>query len=173
MSICLLKRTATYLEFLLTIYRTIVSLCTQDSEKHRREEMIPYAKFNQPRNTDRMAFFTNLPSDVQTFLCTGITDLRKSIDGLSGIVENEYGLNPYSKSMYFFCGNNANMLKALFYDGFAFVMLIIHSVENEFQWPEEKGEMWKVSRMTLIEMLEGKKIEKEAALRIFPQIVEH
>lgn len=132
--------------------------------------MIAYARINQPRNMDIMSMFTNLPSDIQTFLCTGQTDLRKSIDGLSSIVDIEFGLNPLSKSMYLFCGHKSTVLKALYYDGFAFVMLVIRSDETRFIWPRKDREMWKISRMTLINLFEGHKIGKEDALRVFPTL---
>ena len=32
------------------------------------------------------------------------TDLRKSIDGLVGLVKGQFGLDPFSNSLFLFCG---------------------------------------------------------------------
>lgn len=132
--------------------------------------MISYAKLHQPHNTDTWSFFTHLPSDMQTFLCTGNTDLRKSIDGLSMIVEKEFGLNPYSKSMYLFCGERTNLLKGLYFDGFAFVELTVRSDNIKFKWPQQDREMWKISRNIMIQLLNGNSVQKEDALRVFKRL---
>ncbi|MCE2137597.1 IS66 family insertion sequence element accessory protein TnpB, partial [Streptococcus thermophilus] len=40
----------------------------------------------------------------QIYLVCGKTDLRKGIDGLAGIVQEQYDLDPYSQALYLFCG---------------------------------------------------------------------
>lgn len=134
--------------------------------------MIAYAKIHQPRNMDSMSMFASLPTDIQTFLCTGYTDLRKSIDGLSMIVDERFGLNPFSKSLYLFCGQRSTVVKGLYFDGFAFVMLIIRSEETKFKWPRQDHEMWKISRNTMFNLLSGNSVQKEDALRVFQQLPE-
>ena len=42
------------------------------------------------------------------FLVTGYTDMRKSIDGLMAIVRDTYELDPYSNSLFLFCGYTVN-----------------------------------------------------------------
>ncbi|WP_375377925.1 IS66 family insertion sequence element accessory protein TnpB, partial [Paenibacillus sp. MZ04-78.2] len=36
------------------------------------------------------------------YLAVGATDLRKSIDGLAALVQESYGLNPFSPSLFVF-----------------------------------------------------------------------
>lgn len=50
------------------------------------------------------------------YLVTGFTDMRKSIDGLFAVVKDTYGLDPYSNSLFLFCGRRADRLKALVHD---------------------------------------------------------
>ena len=57
------------------------------------------------------------------YLVTGFTDMRKSIDGLFAIVKDTYGLDPYSNSLFLFCGRRADRLKALVHDKDGFVLL--------------------------------------------------
>ena len=47
------------------------------------------------------------------FLVTGYTDMRKSIDGLMAIVRDTYELDPYSNSLFLFCGRRCDQIKAL------------------------------------------------------------
>jgi transposase len=43
-------------------------------------------------------------SGVQhVYLASGSTDLRKSIDGLAAIVQEGFGLNPFSPCLFVFC----------------------------------------------------------------------
>lgn len=47
----------------------------------------------------------------QIYLVCGKTDLRKGIDGLTGIVQEQYALAPYSKALYLFCGTGKDRFK--------------------------------------------------------------
>lgn len=49
----------------------------------------------------------------QIFLVCGKTDLRKGIDGLADIVQQEFDLDPYQKSLFLFCGTRKDRFKAL------------------------------------------------------------
>ncbi|WP_416389194.1 IS66 family insertion sequence element accessory protein TnpB [Mediterraneibacter glycyrrhizinilyticus] len=50
------------------------------------------------------------------FLVTGYTDMRKSIDGLMAIVRDIYELDPYSNSLFLFCGRRCDRIKALHFE---------------------------------------------------------
>jgi transposase len=41
---------------------------------------------------------------AQVYLVCGRTDLRRGIDGLAGIVQEQYELDPYCQNLYLFCG---------------------------------------------------------------------
>ncbi|MBE6105097.1 IS66 family insertion sequence element accessory protein TnpB, partial [Anaerovibrio lipolyticus] len=48
------------------------------------------------------------------FLACGHTDMRKSIDGLAAIVQQNFKLAPFSKDVFMFCGRRKDRIKALF-----------------------------------------------------------
>ena len=55
-----------------------------------------------------------MSSEYSIYLYRERVDLRKGISGLSGIVRNAMGLNPYtSKSIYVFSGRNPRIKKVL------------------------------------------------------------
>ncbi|BAW85843.1 IS66 family insertion sequence element accessory protein TnpB [Limosilactobacillus fermentum] len=41
---------------------------------------------------------------AQVYLVCGHTDLRRGIDGLAGIVQEQYELDPYCQNLYLFWG---------------------------------------------------------------------
>ena len=42
--------------------------------------------------------------------------MRKSIDGLMAIVRDTYELDPYSNSLFLFCGRRCDRIKALHFE---------------------------------------------------------
>ena len=41
------------------------------------------------------------------YIAAGYTDMRKQIDGLSAIVQHHFNLDPFSNSVFLFCGRNS------------------------------------------------------------------
>ncbi|MCQ2507139.1 MAG: IS66 family insertion sequence element accessory protein TnpB [Lachnospiraceae bacterium] len=75
------------------------------------------------------------------YICTGVTDLRKGIDGLAAIVKYRFELDPYDvNTIFLFCGRRNDRIKALIWegDGFALVYKRLHS--GAFDWPRSEQE---------------------------------
>ena len=49
----------------------------------------------------------------RVFLATGFTDLRRGIDGLAAIVQQQFELDPFTNTLFLFCGRRRNRIKAL------------------------------------------------------------
>ena len=47
------------------------------------------------------------------YIACGYTDMRKSIDGLAVIVQEQFHLDPFSKSLFLFCGKRRDRIKWL------------------------------------------------------------
>ena len=47
------------------------------------------------------------------YLVTGYTDLRRGIDGLARIVQGNLSLDPFSRSLFLFCGRRCDRIKGL------------------------------------------------------------
>ena len=55
------------------------------------------------------------------FLRTSPTDMRKSFDGLTGLVRGTFGSDPTDGSLFLFVNKRRDRIKALWWDGDGFV----------------------------------------------------
>lgn len=62
----------------------------------------------------------SVPASVSIFLHTQPTDMRKGIDGLSGIVRQEFAADPTNGSLFLFVNRRRDRLKILHWDGTGF-----------------------------------------------------
>ena len=51
------------------------------------------------------------------YIACGYTDMRKSIDGLAAIVQQNFKLDPFSNSLFLFCGRSSTKMKVLYWEG--------------------------------------------------------
>ena len=61
--------------------------------------------------------------------------MRKSIDGLSIIVENSFKLDPFDESLFVFCNRNRDRIKILNWDGDGFWLYFKRLEKGHFKWP--------------------------------------
>lgn len=71
------------------------------------------------------------------FLAAGATDMRKSFNGLSGLVRSRLAGDPLSGDLFVFCNGSKNRLKILFYDSTGLWVLAKRLERGTFAWPEE------------------------------------
>lgn len=80
-------------------------------------------------------------SKVDTiYLATGYTDMRRSIDGLATIAQQNFHLDPCSNSLFLFCGRSASKIKALYWKGDGFILLYKRLENRRFNWPRNERE---------------------------------
>ena len=74
------------------------------------------------------------------YLATGYTDLRKGIDGLAGIVQEQFQLDAFSDALFLFCGRRNDRIKGLYWDSNGFIMLYKRLESGSFRWPRTTQE---------------------------------
>ena len=57
------------------------------------------------------------------YIVCGYTDMRKAIDGLAAIVQQNFKLDVFSGSQFLFCGKRCDRIKALLWEEDGFVLL--------------------------------------------------
>lgn len=95
------------------------------------------------------------------YIRTGYTDLRLGIDGLSAVIREDLGRNPFEENtLYLFCGRRTDRIKGLVYEGDGFLLLYKRIAIGHFQWPRHEEEAKELSKETLSLLLEGFSVEK-------------
>ena len=98
--------------------------------------------------------------DKAVYLACGHTDMRKSINGLSAIVESSFKLNPFGGELFVFCNRNRDRLKILEWDGDGFWLYFKRLEKGRFRWPGEGGDtVMTLTSEELSILLGGAKIE--------------
>ena len=85
------------------------------------------------------------PNDIRIYIACGKTDMRKSIDGLSAIVSQNFNLNPFENALFLFCGGKRDRIKALLWEGDGFLLLYKRLEGGVFQWPRTTEEVREIT----------------------------
>jgi len=106
----------------------------------------------------------------RVYLACGQTDMRKSIDGLSGIVQNGFSLDPFSRSLFVFCNRKRDRVKILEWDGDGFWVYFKRLEKGHFRWPAPGEEATiNLSGEELAILLGGARVEQKIKRNILPQ----
>lgn len=95
------------------------------------------------------------PSKLKIFIRPGITDMRKSWNGLYSLVKNEMKKEPLSPSIFVFCGRSGKLLKILYWDGNGFCIWQKKLEEGKFYFPVDSTKEIELSARELKWLLSG------------------
>jgi transposase len=73
--------------------------------------------------------------EVDVYLCREFVDMRKSINGLSILVEQALGLDPFARRLFVFCNRKRDKLKILYWERTGFVLWYKRLEKDRFAWP--------------------------------------
>lgn len=74
-------------------------------------------------------------SRIALYVRPGSTDMRKQINGLALIAEQQINGEPLSGALYLFCNREQRILKALCWDRTGFTMWTTRLERDRFSWP--------------------------------------
>jgi len=95
------------------------------------------------------------PSKARIFIRPGYTDLRKALNGLSVMAEQQMAGEPFSGNIYLFCNRERKLLKALWWDRNGFWLSQKRLEKDKFPWPETEEEARELSAEELSMLLKG------------------
>ena len=100
------------------------------------------------------------------FIVCGCTDMRKSIDGLCAIIQDTLRMDPYSNSLYLFCGRRRDRIKALLYEKDGFVLLYKRLTgTGGYRWPRNQTEVRNLTWRELEWLMQGLEIDQPKAIK--------
>lgn len=104
------------------------------------------------------------------YIRCGYTDMRKQLNGLLDIIQYNFKLDPYSNSLFLFCGKRADRIKAVHYEGDGFCLLYKRYENGRLQWPRTGEEAKQISDQQLRWLLEGLNPEQDFLGSIFMEL---
>lgn len=93
--------------------------------------------------------------DAKVFIYSKAVDMRKSINGLSVIVSNEFNMNPTEPGIFLFWNKNKDKLKALYWHINGFCLFYKRLEKSKFKIPDMKSSIFSVTTKELRWLLEG------------------
>ena len=92
---------------------------------------------------------------TRVYIARGATDMRKSINGLSLLVEEPFELDLFSGSLFAFCNRKRNIVKILYWPGNGFALWMKRLEVDRFCWPDSEQEVMAVTQTALAWLLNG------------------
>lgn len=97
---------------------------------------------------------------IQVYLALGHTDMRKSINGLSILVEGNLSLDPFSGHLFVFTNRRRNIIKALYWDRNGFCLWQKRLERDRFRWPEPSDGVVEIEGREFFWLIEGLDIKR-------------
>jgi len=105
-------------------------------------------------------------NNYNVYLACGVTDLRKSIDGLSILVQEVFELDLFSKCLFVFCNRKKDKIKILQWDNNGFWLYYKRLEKGTFKWPSSaQSETLNVDERQLRWLLDGLTLVQSEAYR--------
>jgi transposase len=104
-----------------------------------------------------------LTATARIYLYRCPCDMRKSFDGLCGLVRSSMEADPLSGSFFIFINRRRNLLKCLYWDRDGFALWYKRLEKGCFRLPEQCAANGRIDRLQLTLLLEGvvaKKVSK-------------
>jgi transposase len=104
-----------------------------------------------------------LTASARIYLYRNPCDMRKSFDGLCGVVRSALNTDPLSGSFFVFLNRRRNLLKCLYWDRDGFALWCKRLEKGCFRLPEQCASDGRIDRLQLTLLLEGvvaKKVSK-------------
>ncbi|MHC1691892.1 MAG: IS66 family insertion sequence element accessory protein TnpB [Sphaerochaetaceae bacterium] len=98
------------------------------------------------------------------YLRCGTTDMRCGIQSLAYLVQETMGMDPFSKSIFLFCGGKNRILKVLVWDN-GFWLMSKRLCGGTFRWPAHAGEARPVHRADVLRLISGEDIFRRIPVR--------
>ena len=99
----------------------------------------------------------SFPASVRIYVAVGVTDMRKSFDGLCAVTQNVLQEDPFTGHVFCFCTRRRDRIKLLLGDRSGFWVFAKRLEQGTFAWPEvgDEHDALQVTMKELMCVLEG------------------
>ena len=103
----------------------------------------------------------------EVYIVTGYTDMRKAIDGLAAIIDENLSLDSRRSAIFLFCGRRCDRIKILKWENDGYVMLYkrLSVAQGHYRWPRKSEEALPLTWQQLEWLLSGLDIEQPKAFK--------
>ena len=106
---------------------------------------------------------TDFTGADRVYIACGCTDLRRGIDGLAVLIQQQFNLDPFTNTLFLFCSRRRDRIKALYWEGNGFVLLYKRLESGSFQWPRKESEAKALTMQQYRWLMEGLSVEQPKA----------
>ena len=109
-----------------------------------------------------------LSAVTQIYLYRAPCDMRRSFDGLCGLIRSELRADPLSGSLFVFCNRRRTMVTILYFEGDGLAIWMKRLERGCFRPPDLSCPHGRIDRRQLMMLLEGvvpKKVNKRYVLQ--------
>jgi transposase len=92
---------------------------------------------------------------VRIYIRPGHTDLRKAVNGLTMVVQEQMGQDPFNESVYIFCNRDRRVIKAVWWDRTGFWLSQKRLERDRFPWPWSEKAVEELNREEVQMLLSG------------------
>ena len=92
---------------------------------------------------------------VAVFLCTAPVDGRLHINGLSALVQDTLGQDPFAERLYVFTNRRRDRVRCLYWERNGFVLWTKRLERDRFHWPKAQAAGVTLSGQELNWLLDG------------------
>jgi len=96
-----------------------------------------------------------IPSGVRVWISTGVTDMRRGMNGLSLQVQEALGRDPHAGDLYVFRGRRGDLIKMLWHDGLGLSLYAKRLERGRFIWPSAAAGVVAITSAQLGYLLEA------------------
>ena len=104
---------------------------------------------------------------VQVWLCTEPTDMRRSFDGLSGMVKHQLREDPLSGQLFVFINRRKTQTKVLYFDRSGYCIWSKRLIQGQFNYATSATGMRSLDWLQLKLLLEGIDLKKPRQYKRF------
>lgn len=100
------------------------------------------------------------------YIVTGYTDMRKSIDGLMALIQDQFPKNSDENALFLFFGRKSDRIKAILKESDGIVMIYKKlTAQGRYRWPRNKSEVRNLTWREFNWLMSGIDIDQPKAIK--------